>query len=501
MSTFSIGNYNVYKRRIGKGAFSTVYKGFHKDTDKIYAIKEINLDSLSKIKESIKRETNLMRKLKHKNIIKLHDVILDKTYNNIYLILDYYKKGDLTHFLDNRPLKEMYAKKYLKQLLDGLKYLLDNNIIHRDLKPQNILMTDSLDIVLTDFGFARHIDMDNDVMIQTLCGTPMYMAPEIMKYKKYDIKSDLWSVGVILFQMLFARPPFDAKNFIDLIKNIESKEIKIPPEFDISNNCKDVLKGLLQKEPSKRMSWEELFNHDWFKKDEIMDMENKLIDIPIGKSLPDLGSFELNKQHFCSFKHKSIVDNSMNSMNSQDNKNNESNKSNNSNESNDSNTCFHMELSEELNNKMPTESYINRELDNIIKEELKKDKQETESESDNESEEDEKELFKSAKSDELLKNMYSLHNQNKIPKTEPINISYPKNYVKNEDGSNSVNKSNIFLSRSEFVLVKDNDYNSMSDPTSNNMNQTSSSFKNMLYSSFNFIKQSYNYISNNARSF
>ena len=110
MSTFSIGNYNVYKRRIGKGAFSTVYKGFHKDTEKIYAIKEINLDSLSKIKESIKRETNLMRKLKHKNIIKLHDVILDKTYNNIYLILDYYKKGDLTHFLDNRPLKEMYAK-------------------------------------------------------------------------------------------------------------------------------------------------------------------------------------------------------------------------------------------------------------------------------------------------------------------------------------------------------------------------------------------------------
>ena len=158
------------------------------------------------------------------------------------------------------------------------------------------------------------------------------------------------------------------------------------------------------------------------------------------------------------------------------------------------NICFHMELSEEVNSKMPTESYINRELDNIIKEELKK----TESES--ESENDEKELFKSAQANDISNNIrYSIHN--KIPKTEPININYPKNYIKNEDASDSVNKSNIFLSKSEFVLVKDNDYNSMSDPTSNNMNQTSSSFKNMLYSSFNFIKQSYNYISNNARSF
>ena len=211
---------------------------------------------------------------------------------------------------------------------------------------------------------------------------------------------------------------------------VKSKEIKIPPEFDISNNCKNVLKGLLQKEPSIRMSWEELFNHDRFKKDEIMDMENKLIDIPIGKSLPDLGSFELNKQHFCSFKHKSIVNTSQNSMNSQDNKNNESNKSNNSNESNDSNTCFHMELSEELNNKMPTESYINRELDNIIKEELKKET-ESDNESDNESEEDEKELFKSAQANDISNNIrYSIHN--KIPKTEPININYPKNYPKVE---------------------------------------------------------------------
>ena len=126
------------------------------------------------------------------------------------MILEYQENGDLSKFLNKKPLKEMYAKKYLKQLADGLKYLLDNNILHRDLKPQNILLTDDYILKITDFGLARYYQQDN--MITTICGSPLYMAPELLKNDKYNIKSDIWSLGVIIYQMVMKNHPFKADN-------------------------------------------------------------------------------------------------------------------------------------------------------------------------------------------------------------------------------------------------------------------------------------------------
>ena len=138
MSTFTLDNYSVDRKRIGKGSFSTIYKGKQNTTGKLYAIKEIPVENINKIKENIKRKFNLMKNLNHENIIKLHNVIIDSRYNNIYLVLDYYPKGDLANFLNKRPLKEIYAQKYMIQLSNGLQYLYNNKILHRDLKPQNI---------------------------------------------------------------------------------------------------------------------------------------------------------------------------------------------------------------------------------------------------------------------------------------------------------------------------------------------------------------------------
>ena len=211
MSTFVLKEYVVNRKRIGKGSFSTIYKGYSTKTNKNYAIKEIVFDKKQK-KTNIKREFSLLKKLNHPHIIKLHDVIIDTNYNNIYFIIDYYSKGDLSQFLKRRPLKEKYCKKYLKQLAGGLEYLLSNNILHRDLKPQNILLTDAYDIKLTDFGFARIIDKNE--MINTLCGSPMYMAPEIINKRDYNIKSDLWSVGIIMYEMVYGNVPYKVSNFI-----------------------------------------------------------------------------------------------------------------------------------------------------------------------------------------------------------------------------------------------------------------------------------------------
>tara|TARA_B110000261_G_C13080229_1_gene355655 strand:+ start:1258 stop:2493 length:1236 start_codon:yes stop_codon:yes gene_type:complete len=286
VATFKVKDYVIYKKRIGKGAFSTIYRGYNKITKKQVAVKEITLDTLNKHKKMFKRETDIMMKLKHPNIITLYDTIIDENTENVYLIMDYYSRGDFSKFLRKRPLKEKYAIKYLKQLSKGLKYLLSNNIIHRDLKPQNILVSDIGDIKITDFGFARYFD--NDLLIQTICGSPLYMAPEIMKNQKYDYKSDLWSVGIIFYEMLVGSTPFKSKNIYELIRKIEHDKVKIPSKFKLSINCKNLLFSLLEKDPLKRISWEDFFSHPLLKEVDFNERENNLMEISNLDNFPSI---------------------------------------------------------------------------------------------------------------------------------------------------------------------------------------------------------------------
>ena len=294
-TTFNIKEYIVDKKRIGKGSFSTIYKCRHYNSDKEYALKEITIDK-NKNKLNIKREFEIMRKLNHENIVKIHDVIIDKHLNNIYFIMDYYEHGDLSKFLNKKPLKEKFTRKYIKQLSNGLSYLLDNNILHRDLKPQNILLSKNYDIKITDFGFATYYNKDS--IINTLCGSPMYMAPEIITRNGYDYKSDLWSVGIIMYEMIHGYTPFNVQNFIDLIKEIKKKNIVV--KVDVSKECMELIYSLCKINPNERISWHNFFNHKWFDNNEIEDDENKLFDINFNK-------FSHNEKQFCSFTHKSIV--------------------------------------------------------------------------------------------------------------------------------------------------------------------------------------------------
>ena len=277
LATFEVGNYEIFKKRIGKGAFSVVYKGYNKITNELVAIKEISLDTLNKYEKSIKRETEIMKKLNHPYVIKLYDTVIDEETENVYLIMQYYERGDLGKYLNKRPLKEKYALKYLKQISEAIKYLVDSNILHRDLKPNNILISDTGNIVITDFGFARYLD--NDILLQTICGSPLYMAPEIIKNKKYDYKSDLWSIGIIFYEMLFGIPPFKAKNIYELIRKIENDDIKIPKKFKLSFECEELLISLLKKNPVDRISYDEFFNHSLIKNIDPFEEENKLMEI------------------------------------------------------------------------------------------------------------------------------------------------------------------------------------------------------------------------------
>lgn len=320
-ATFEVKDYVIYKKRIGKGAFSTVYKGYNKNTKLQVAIKEITLETLNKHQKMFKRETDIMKKLKHQNIITLYDTIIDENTENVYLIMDYYSRGDFSKFLKKRPLKEKYAVKYLKQLSKGLEYLLSNNIIHRDLKPQNILVSDIGDIKITDFGFARYFD--NDLLIQTICGSPLYMAPEIMKSQKYDYKSDLWSVGIIFYEMLFGYTPFKSKNIYELIRKIENEDVRIPNKFSISIGCKNLLFGLLEKDPIKRISWDDFFTHPIFTNVDFNERENNLMEISNLDILPSLNYSEnkfinSNNLYINSHNNNSISNNSISNNNQAD---------------------------------------------------------------------------------------------------------------------------------------------------------------------------------------
>ena len=136
--------------------------------------------------------------------------------------------------------------------------------VQRDLKPQNLLLSDNSSqavLKIADFGFARHLQQQE--LADTLCGSPLYMAPEILQSHKYDAKADLWSVGTILYELVVGRPPFNGSNHVVLLHNIERHEAKIPDQIakHLSSACIDLIYSLLKRNPVQRISFEEFFSH------------------------------------------------------------------------------------------------------------------------------------------------------------------------------------------------------------------------------------------------
>jgi serine/threonine protein kinase len=289
-----LGDFIVHNIKIGKGSFSTIYMGKDKLNNNTVAIKKLDVDNVYKLKKNIKREIELHKKIKHRNIINLYDVIYDTNLHYVYLVLEYCKSGDFSKFQNKRPIKEIFIQKYINDLANGLKYLNDLNIIHRDLKPQNLLMSDCGDLKIGDFGFAKEFEEMDDLK-NTYCGSPLYMAPEILHYRKYNSKSDLWSVGIIIYEMITGKPPYHVKNFYQLMKLIEKDEIILPQHYKntISNNLHDLLSKLLIKDPINRIDWCDFFKNKWLT-DKILENENKLLSISMNDSLPNIQKMQCN---------------------------------------------------------------------------------------------------------------------------------------------------------------------------------------------------------------
>lgn len=271
-----VGKYVYSTKLIGKGSFSRVYKGLDTETDVVVALKIIEKTNLkSEIIDRLHDEIALLTKLQHPNITELKEFLEDD--DNFYLILEYCAGGDLSLLIKKGKIPEEICRRYMQQMANALQYLKTRNIIHRDLKPQNILLTADLQTIkLTDFNFAREL-YDND-LAQTLCGSPLYMAPEIIEKHEYTVKSDLWSVGMILYEMVYGKSPYwDAFNIMDLINKIKTRPVAFSNRA--SAECNSLLGGLLQVNPDQRYTWGQFFSHSWLRPEEpkyITEEQNNL---------------------------------------------------------------------------------------------------------------------------------------------------------------------------------------------------------------------------------
>ncbi|XP_048500515.1 serine/threonine-protein kinase ATG1c isoform X2 [Beta vulgaris subsp. vulgaris] len=193
----------------------------------------------------------------------------------IHIVLEYCSGGDLfMHIQRHGRVPVATAKLFMRQLAAGLKVLRENNIIHRDLKPQNLLLStnDNNSVLkIADFGFARSLQPRG--LAETLCGSPLYMAPEIMQLQKYDAKADLWSVGAIVYQLVTGKTPFTGSNQMQLLQNIiRATELRFPPDMkDLSSEFVDLCQKLLRRNPVERLTFDEFFNHPFLCQKQLME--------------------------------------------------------------------------------------------------------------------------------------------------------------------------------------------------------------------------------------
>ncbi|KAJ7995441.1 hypothetical protein DPEC_G00244600 [Dallia pectoralis] len=260
-----------YSRKdlVGHGAFAVVFKGRHrKKADWEVAIKSINKKNLSKSQILLGKEIKILKELQHENIVALYDV--QETPNSVFLVMEYCNGGDLADYLQAKgTLREDTLRVFLQQIAAAMRILNSKGIIHRDLKPQNILLSytgrrrasiNSIRIKIADFGFARYLQ--SNMMAATLCGSPMYMAPEVIMSQNYDAKADLWSIGTVIYQCLVGKPPFQANSPQDLRMFYEKNKSLLPiiPR-ETSPPLGNLLLGLLQRNQKDRIDFDAFFGH------------------------------------------------------------------------------------------------------------------------------------------------------------------------------------------------------------------------------------------------
>lgn len=237
-------SYNI-NNVLGKGAFSTVYLGKYLTTGESVAIKVVNLTGMTpETYQKLQYELTILRTLPcHPNIVKVHNQL--QTVNNVYIVTEHCDRR-----LKNIPNQDLVP--VALGIIDGLKHLYVHNIVHRDLKPDNVLIKNGVPKII-DFGFAKILIGPSEVMNEHL-GTPLFMSPQLLDSSLYTSKCDIWSLGVLLHELLFRTDPYGAQDFEDLKRKIK---LCVPAVFSVehSNPLSKLIQGCLVIDENSRISW------------------------------------------------------------------------------------------------------------------------------------------------------------------------------------------------------------------------------------------------------
>lgn len=253
--------YNILKD-LGQGTFGKVKLATHKHSKEQVAVKILEKSRIleESDRERVSREIQILKILRHPNITQLYEILEDD--ENLFLITEFVPNGELFDYIvAQRRVKEMEACKFFQQIIDGIDYIHKLNVVHRDLKPENLLLDENRNIKMVDFGLSN-LYKDGE-LLKTACGSPCYAAPEMIAGRRYSgLHVDIWSAGVILYALVCGYLPFDDDDTQKLYRKIMRGEYKLP-SF-VSGACGDMIKRVLNTNPNKRYTIEDIKQHPWF---------------------------------------------------------------------------------------------------------------------------------------------------------------------------------------------------------------------------------------------
>lgn len=266
-------------RLLGHGTFAKVYHARNVQNGKSVAMKVVGKEKVIKVgmMEQIKREISVMKMVKNPNIVELHEVMASKT--KIYFAMEFAKGGELFAKIAKGRLREDVARGYFQQLISAIDFCHSRGVYHRDLKPENLLLDEEGNLKVTDFGlsaFTEHLRQDG--LLHTTCGTPAYVAPEVIGKKGYDgSKADIWSCGVILYVLLAGFLPFQDENIMSMYKKIYRGDFKCPPWF--SPEARRLITKMLDPNPNSRITTSKIMDSSWFKKSVPKTLRSKEVEM------------------------------------------------------------------------------------------------------------------------------------------------------------------------------------------------------------------------------
>ena len=250
--------------QIGAGSFSTVFKGRRRFTGQFVALKRIRISHKSPVElAALRTEVTILRRLSHPSIIALLDVL--ETPDELTLVTELAQGELLEVLLKDGALPDATLRSIAAQLTSALAYLHANSVMHRDLKPQNVLLCANGAVKLGDFGFARELGGGPSLLMTSIKGTPLYMAPEMFSESRYTAAADVWGLGALLFELAKGAPPFYAENLAALVQKIVGEEVELGSEAGFSEGLRSFLALCLRKDPKLRGEWAALERHPWLR--------------------------------------------------------------------------------------------------------------------------------------------------------------------------------------------------------------------------------------------